>query len=284
MALTPPRTHPKLVSSSSQVDRRLSNKERAVAVRNEHFSKLGKKSRSRAPHSDVDPNSTETDANWAGATISPPSGETFKSVTAIMTLPPLAQPDEAVGPGDEYFLYVWVGIDGDGDCNALWQTGLAGQIEDGVTSWWGWVCFIYGSDIVFNTYIFNASTGDTVNMTVEALSSSEGIFWLENLSTGETESYDVAGGDLCMQSAEWIVEDPYASDSDGNIDYFLVWPDFGTMTFDNAIAYTDEGTAVGPENATLWYVDNYYSGITQNSVAVTDSTVSVTWVASGPGT
>ncbi|RFU25544.1 hypothetical protein B7463_g10799, partial [Scytalidium lignicola] len=284
MALAPPRTHPKLMSSSSQADRRLSNKERAVAVRSEHFSKLNKKSRSRALLDDVDPNSTESDSNWSGATISPPTGRTFKSVTATMTLPKLTRPNEPTGPSDEYFLYVWVGIDGDRDCDALWQTGFAGQIENGVTSWWGWVCFIYGDEIVFDTNILDASTGDSVNMTVEALSSSSGIFWLDNLSTGETESYNVAGGDLCMQSAEWIVEDPYATDADGDILYFLVWPDFGTMTFDNAIAYTDEGTAIGPEDATLWYIDNYYSNITQNAVAVTDSTVSVAWVASGPAT
>lgn len=121
-------------------------------------------------------------------------------------------------------------------------------------------------------------------MTVEALSTSEGIFYLENLSTGKTESYDVAGGDLCLESAEWIVEDPYDESSNGDVEYFLVWPDFGTMTFDNAVAYTNKGTAVGPEDATLWYVDNYYSGVTQNSVAVTDTTVAVTWVVSGPGT
>ena len=136
MAVAPPRPHPMLGGPSS-----LSKKERAAAVRNEHFSKLGKKSRSRAPRDgEEDPNSTETDSNWSGATIVPPSGETFKSVSATMTLPTLKEPTTAVGPGGEYILYVWVGIDGDGDCDALWQTGFAGQIDDGVVSWWGWVC------------------------------------------------------------------------------------------------------------------------------------------------
>ncbi|KAH8803401.1 peptidase A4 family-domain-containing protein [Xylogone sp. PMI_703] len=283
MALAPPRTHPKLVGHAAQIGEQLSNKKRAAAIRNEHFAKLNKNSLSSASRDDVDPNASEFDSNWAGATISPPSGETFKSVTATMTLPSLTKPPQSAGPGGEYFLYVWVGIDGDGDCDALWQTGFAGQIEDGVTSWWGWVCFISSENVVFDTYILDASTGDTVNMTVEALSSSEGIFWLENLSTGESQSYQVAGGDLCMESAEWIVEDPYASDSEGDIVYFLVWPDFGTMTFDDAVAYTNKGTAIGPEDATLWYIDNYYNNITQNSATVTDSTASVTWVASGPG-
>lgn len=63
-------------------------------------------------------------------------------------------------------------------------------------------------DAVFDTYILDASSGDTVNMTVQALNSSEGVFWLDNLSTGNSTSYEVTGGGLCMEQAEWIVEDP----------------------------------------------------------------------------
>jgi hypothetical protein len=143
---------------------------------------------------------------------------------------------------------------------------------------------IWGDEIHFDTMILDASSGDSVNMTVQSLSSSEGIFWLENLSTGQTKSYDVAGGDLCGDTAEWIVEDPFDESSTGAVEYFLVWPEFGTMTFDGAVAYTKEGTSVGPEDATLYVIDNFYSGITQNSASVTDDTVSVKWVASGPAT
>lgn len=139
---------------------------------------------------------------------------------------------------------------------------------------------------VFDRFILDASSGDTVNMTVEALSSSEGVFWLDNVSTGNSTSYNVTGGDLCMEQAEWIVEDPWAG-STQNIVYMLVWPDFGTMTFDNAVAYTNEGTAVAPTGtgSTLYVVESYYDNeITQNNVSVTDSSVSVTWLASGPAT
>lgn len=139
---------------------------------------------------------------------------------------------------------------------------------------------------MFDTYILDASSGDTVNMTVQALDSSRGVFWLDNLSTGASTSYNVTGGGLCMEQAEWIVEDPW----DGNteiIAYMLVWPDFGTMTFDNAVAYTNRGTAVTPAGtgSTLYVVESYYDdGITQNNVSVTDSSVSVTWLESGPAT
>lgn len=141
-------------------------------------------------------------------------------------------------------------------------------------------------DAVFDTYILDASSGDTVNMTVQALNSSEGVFWLDNLSTGNSTSYPVTGGGLCMEQAEWVVEDPWDGGTE-IIAYMLVWPDFGTMTFDNAVAYTNEGTAVTPigTGSTLYVVESYYdNNITQNNVSVTDSSVSVTWLESGPGT
>lgn len=139
---------------------------------------------------------------------------------------------------------------------------------------------------MFDTYILDASSGDTVNMTVQALDSARGVFFLDNLSTGDSASYEVTGGGLCMEQAEWVVEDPW----DGNTDiiaYMLVWPDFGTMTFDDAVAYTDKGTAVTPlgTGSTLYAVESYYdSSITQNNVSATDSSVSVTWLESGPAT
>lgn len=140
---------------------------------------------------------------------------------------------------------------------------------------------------VFDTYILDASSGDTVNMTVQALSSSEGRFWLDNLSTGDSTSYPVTGGGLCMEQAEWVVEDPWDGSTE-IIAYMLVWPDFGTMVFDNAVAYTDKGTAVTPagNGSTLYVVESYYdnNNITQNNVSITDTSVSVAWLASGPAT
>lgn len=123
-------------------------------------------------------------------------------------------------------------------------------------------------------------------MTVQALNTSDGVFWLDNLSTGESTSYPVTGGGLCMEQAEWIVEDPWDGGTE-IIAYMLVWPDFGTMLFENAVAYTDKGTAVTPidTGSTLYTVESYYDNdITQNNVSVTDTSVSVTWLASGPGT
>lgn len=123
-------------------------------------------------------------------------------------------------------------------------------------------------------------------MTFQALSSSGGIFSLENLSTGDLVGYNVTGGGLCMVQAEWIVEDPWAGGTE-DVVYMLVWPDFGTMSFDNAVAYTDQGTAVTPAGtgSTLYVAESYYDhDITQNNVSVTDQSVSVTWLESDPAT
>ncbi|PSR82758.1 peptidase A4 family-domain-containing protein [Coniella lustricola] len=282
----------------------VSPRARAAALRDEHFSKLGQATDAKVSESllsmpsikarDLIPSEPGTSYHWAGAVVPPPSGENITTVTATMTLPDLVAPEDVrQGPGGEYFLYVWVGIDGldsvdPGDCTALWQTGFAGQIKNGVTTWWGWVCYLWDQDenAVFDTYILDAESGDTVNMTVQSLSSSEGIFWLDNLSTGSSTSYSVTGGDICMQQAEWIVEDPWDGSTE-DILYMLVWPDYGSMVFDNAVAYTNAGSTVAPNAAgsTLYVVESYYDNdIIQNNVSATDSTVTVDWLASGPGT
>lgn len=125
----------------------LSRRERAAALRDEHFGGLSNKaSTPRIQSRDLKPSAPGVSYHWAGAVVPPPSGENITSVKATMTLPELTEPDGVrAGPSGEYFAYVWVGIDGldsvdPGDCNALWQTGFAGQIKNGVTTWWGWVC------------------------------------------------------------------------------------------------------------------------------------------------
>lgn len=142
------------------------------------------------------------------------------------------------------------------------------------------MCWI-SDDVQFDTYILDASSGDSVNMTVEALSTTEAVFWLDNLSTGESASYSLTNQALCLENAEWIVEDPYTESSKGSIE-FEVWPDFGTMVFENAVATTNTGASVGPADATFFVIDSYYDDITLNSVSVTDTTVSVTWLDSAP--
>jgi hypothetical protein len=151
-AFTIPNTHPvfngsSLDSYSTTVarDPSMSAKDQAAAVRAAFFGRrdevaTGTETSTPSSSPAADPNPKTTDLNWAGAVLSPPNGEHWHEVTATVTLPHLSNPDTPVGPGGDYFLYVWVGIDGDGDCGGLWQTGFAGQIENGVTSWWGWVC------------------------------------------------------------------------------------------------------------------------------------------------
>lgn len=143
------------------------------------------------------------------------------------------------------------------------------------------MCWYQGNDTQFDMYILNATSGDNINMTVQAASHTEGTFWLDNLSTGESISYSLSNRALNLQAAEWIVEDPVDLDSDGKRQY-VVWPDFGTVVFENAVATTNTGTSVGPADANYVVIQSYYGNITQNSVSTTDTTVSVTWLNSAP--
>lgn len=125
---------------------KLSLRERAAALRDEHFGNKLASKKTPPTQSSLKPSTPGVSYHWAGAVVPPPAGENITSVTATMTLPELTAPEDVrTGPSGEYFLYVWVGIDGleavdPGECDALWQTGFAGQIVDGVTTWWGWVC------------------------------------------------------------------------------------------------------------------------------------------------
>lgn len=89
-----------------------------------------------------------------------------------------------------------------------------------------------------------------------------------------------------MDQAEWIVENPWAGNTE-IIEYMLVWPDFGSMVFDNAVAYTNTGNSVAPNGAgsTLYVVESYYDhNITQNNVTASSGQVTVDWLESGPAT
>lgn len=133
---------------AAQHEKPMTRRERAAALRNEHFGSLNRAAPQPPLQSrDLKPDEPGVSYHWAGAVVpSPSTSENITSVTATMTLPELTAPENVgEGPSGEYFLYVWVGIDGldsvdPGECDALWQTGFAGQIVDGVTTWWGWVC------------------------------------------------------------------------------------------------------------------------------------------------
>lgn len=99
---SPPSTHTKLSKTSAGETR---NDARKAALEQRIRSNQATKRRSKQhDKNDVSPNTVEVDYNWAGAVIeTPPSGETWKTVTGTMKLPDLIAPSQSYGVFDEYF-------------------------------------------------------------------------------------------------------------------------------------------------------------------------------------
>lgn len=102
---SPPSTHTKLSKTTASESR---NDARKAALKERIRGIQAKKRRSKQQEADekrdVSPNAVEVDYNWAGPVIeTPPSGETWKTVTATMTLPELVAPSQSYGVLGEYF-------------------------------------------------------------------------------------------------------------------------------------------------------------------------------------
>ena len=88
------------------------------------------------------------------------------------------------------------------------------------------------------------SAGDVIKLTVTASSEKSGTAKIENLTNGQTVSEDLtSNAALCLQDAEWIVEDLT------EVSGLAPLANFGTVTFTNAEAsgtgtYTPSGAAI----------------------------------------
>ena len=147
-------------------------------------------------------------SNWSGAVLeSPPSGQTFKSVTGTFVVP---TPKVPSGDSGTYSASAWVGIDGDTYQNALFQTGCDFTASSsGGTSFDCWHEWIPAGAIDYSG--FTPQAGDTIVATVTSTSSTSGVASLKNTRTGQTVSKNLnapsSSAALGGQNAEWIVED-----------------------------------------------------------------------------
>ncbi|KAM6491284.1 Peptidase A4 family domain containing protein [Amanita muscaria] len=176
-------------------------------------------------------------SNWAGAVWNSYPPNTFSKVTGTFTVPTPSAPN-----GDAS---VWVGIDGSTCKTAILQTGIDISYQNGAISygsWYEWLpdlSYSYDSPIAIRA-------GDVIRLTVTASSSTSGTTLIENLTTRQSESQSLSNPShpLCLQNAEWIVEDPYLVS--GGIAPFC---NFGTITFSSASAYMHNGQAISPYGA-----------------------------------
>jgi len=202
----------------------------------------------------------EFSTNWSGAVIeTPPSGQTFKSVTGTFTVPTITGSGAASA---------WVGIDGDTAQNSILQAGVDFEISGGRTTFTAWTEWFpnFASDISN----FAISAGDKITVTVTASSTTAGTATLTNATKGKTVTISLrapsSSAALAGQNAEWIVED---FEENGSL---VTLANFGTVTFTGSSASTGS-SSVTPSGATIINMEQNNKVLT--SVSISGSTVTV---------
>lgn len=205
-------------------------------------------------------------SNWAGGVL---VGSGYTEVSAEFVVPVPSIPPG----GNSYTQYcasAWVGIDGDTCQSAILQTGVDFCVQGGSVSYSAWYEWFPNYAYDFTGISINA--GDTIQITVQATSSTSGYAYITNLSNGQQVSqsfYGETAGSLCETNAEWIVEDFQMGGS------LVPFADFGTVTFSNAYAI-DNGVQVGPSGAQV--LDIEQNGQVLTSVSIGSSDVQVRYV------
>lgn len=205
---------------------------------------------------------------WSGAVYtSPPSGQTWDAVTAVIVVPTLSVPSGSSSSGT-YGVAAWVGIDGYTYQGASLQTGVDFTISNGVVSYAAWYNWLPEDAVDIN---IGVSAGDTITIVLSATSSTTGVVDFANNSTGQSVVIKVSSTNaLAGQNAEWIV----GAWMDGST---LVSPcDWGTVSFMSAYATASDANAVDPENALV--INMAQNNVVLSSVSVSGSTITDTYV------
>ncbi|KAJ4413544.1 hypothetical protein N0V82_008482 [Gnomoniopsis sp. IMI 355080] len=213
-------------------------------------------------------NSTEVEysSNWAGAVI---VSTDVTSVTALVTVPSVSAGTSS-GSSSYSCASAWVGIDGDTCDTAILQTGIDFCVENGETVYEAW--YEWYPDYAYD-FDLTVSEGDVISMTVTATSETAGTAVLENQTTGESVTHSFDGnveGDLCLENAEWIVED-FESDSS-----LVPFADFGSVTFTDATATIGGETVDAGDYTAIIDIEQDNSVLT--SCSASDETVTCTYV------
>ncbi|KAI0033822.1 peptidase A4 family-domain-containing protein [Vararia minispora EC-137] len=228
---------------------------------------LGRNSQPRLPADGLDTltnvSHVQYSSNWAGAVISE-SKATWTAVTGTFVVPTPSAPS---GESTAY-ASAWVGIDGDTCGNAILQTGVDFNVQNGVVSYDAW--YEWYPDYAHSFSGITFSAGDIVTVTVKASSKTGGTATVENVTKGKTVTYTFSGQpSLCEYDVEWIVED---FESGGSL---VPFADFGTVTFTNAVATQSSGSTVGPSGATI--IDIEQSNKVLTSCSASSSSVTCTY-------
>ena len=120
--------------------------------------------------------------------------------------------------------------------------------------------------------------GENVTLTVTATSLTSGNATIINTTTGQNVTHAFADqpAALCQENAEWIVED-FAVGGD-----LVPFANFTTVNFTSALATMDNGTTVGPREATIIEITQHNELLTE--VRTTNDSVAVTYVGTAVST
>ncbi|KAJ7144275.1 peptidase A4 family-domain-containing protein, partial [Mycena epipterygia] len=188
------------------------------------------------------PSSTDsavlTSSTWAGAGMESPAN-TYQSVTGTLVVPHL-QPATGGASTGFYGGSAWIGLDGMTCQTSLMATGIDFLYLNETISVNAWT-EVYPNPAVDLSMGVNA--GDTMKLTVTATSTTTGTAVVENMSNGQSSTVGLTPSPLCLENAEWIVEDV----QDGS--FLVLFADFGSIAFTDASATTQSGSTVGPSGS-----------------------------------
>ncbi|KAJ6569820.1 peptidase G1 [Mycena vulgaris] len=118
---------------------------------------------------------------------------------------------------------------------------------------------------------------DTIKLTVTATSTTTGTAVVENLSNGQSSTVSLTTpSPLCLENAEWIVEDFQEST------FLIPFADFGSITFTDASATTQSGSTAGPSGSGSHLINMVQSSLQFASASSVASSVTVDYLTSIP--
>jgi hypothetical protein len=187
-------------------------------------------------------NANGTSQNWSGYAVannlSAPLSGAVSDVKATWTVPAVSASDSA-----DTFSSVWVGIDGYSD-NTVEQTGTEQDWTPDGPVYYAW--FEMYPKFGYRILNFPVEPGDTISAEVRYVGNNQFSLTIANLTKGRSFS-TTRRHKARRQSAEWIVEAPYA----GGI---LPLADFGRVALSGCIATLSGHT--GSIGDTSWQFDS----------------------------
>ena len=194
-------------------------------------------------------------SNWAGAVQ---VGSGITQVSGIANFPHIAIPKEGNNK-DQYGGSAWIGIDGDTCQTAILQTGMDWVVEGNTTQysvWYEWLPeYSYNFDMTVNP-------GDSIRMKVVAHNKTSGTALIHNESTGQKVSHTFNGQQaLCLENAEWIVEDFEISGSNGQ-PQLIPFAKFDPVTFTKA-SFHKGNTKHGVNGSTILDIEQSGNVVTK---------------------